>query len=72
MLAILMPPLAVPLKKGAVKDLISDIILCLLVWLRGILHVLWVVFKERNADAKVAPGCVRSFDQHNPLESGRQ
>jgi len=44
-LAILLPPVAVYLKKGAGKDLIINIILCLLFWLPGIIHALYLVFK---------------------------
>lgn len=42
-LAILLPPIAVFLKSGAGKDLIINIILCLLFYLPGIIHALWVV-----------------------------
>jgi len=44
-LAILLPPVAVFLKRGAGKDLLINIILCILFWLPGILHALWVVLK---------------------------
>lgn len=44
-LAILFPPLAVFLKSGLGKDLIINIILCLLFWLPGLIHALWVVTK---------------------------
>jgi uncharacterized membrane protein YqaE (UPF0057 family) len=44
-LAILLPPLAVYLKKGAGKDLLINIILCLLFWLPGIIHALYLIFK---------------------------
>jgi len=44
-LAILLPPLGVFLKKGAGKDLLINIILCILLWLPGIVHALWVVTK---------------------------
>lgn len=42
-LSILLPPLAVFLKKGIGKDLIINIILCLLFYIPGIIHSLWVV-----------------------------
>jgi uncharacterized membrane protein YqaE (UPF0057 family) len=42
-LAILLPPIAVFLKSGAGKDLIINIILCLLFFLPGVVHALWVV-----------------------------
>jgi len=42
-LAILLPPVAVFLKSGAGKDLIINIILCLLFYLPGVIHALWVV-----------------------------
>jgi len=42
-LAIFLPPIAVFLKKGIGKDLIINIILCLLVFFPGVVHALWVV-----------------------------
>lgn len=45
-IAILLPPLAVFLKKGAGMDLIINIALWIvLVWIGGIIHALWVVLK---------------------------
>ncbi len=44
-LAILLPPLAVFLKSGVGKDLLINIILCILFWIPGVLHALWVVLK---------------------------
>jgi len=44
-LAILLPPVAIFLKKGIGKDLIINIILCLFFWLPGIIHALWVIIK---------------------------
>jgi len=44
-LAIIIPPLAVLLKKGVGKDLLINIILCLLFFLPGLIHALWVVTK---------------------------
>ena len=41
--AILLPPLAVFLKKGAGKDLLINILLCLLFWLPAMIHAIWVV-----------------------------
>ena len=45
LIAIFLPPLAVFLKNGAGKDLIINIVLCLLFYVPGILHALWVVMK---------------------------
>ncbi|HEY5703627.1 MAG TPA: YqaE/Pmp3 family membrane protein [Gammaproteobacteria bacterium] len=42
-LAIILPPLAVFLKKGANKDLVINIMLCLLFYVPGIIHALWLV-----------------------------
>lgn len=42
-LAILLPPLAVFLKKGAGKDLVINIVLCFFFWVPGIVHALWLV-----------------------------
>lgn len=43
-IAILLPPLAVFLHKGAGKDLIINLVLCLLFYVPGILHALWLIF----------------------------
>ncbi len=40
--AFLLPPLAVFLKKGAGKDLIINIVLCFFFWVPGIIHAVWV------------------------------
>ena len=40
--SILPPPLAVYLKCGAGKDLLINILLCVLMWVPGILHAVWV------------------------------
>ena len=40
--SILLPPLAVYLKKGAGLDLVINIVLCLLMWLPGVLHAIWL------------------------------
>lgn len=40
--SLLLPPLAVFLKKGAGKDLVINIILCLFFYVPGIIHALWV------------------------------
>ena len=44
-LAILLPPVAVFLKKGVGKDLVINIILCIFFYLPGIIHALWLVMK---------------------------
>lgn len=44
-IAILLPPLAVFLKNGAGKDLVINILLCLVFYVPGILHALWLVTK---------------------------
>ncbi len=44
-IAILLPPVAVFLKKGAGKDLIINIILCLLMFFPGIVHAIWLITK---------------------------
>ncbi len=44
-IAILLPPVAVFLKKGVGGELIINIILTLFVWLPGCLHALWVVLR---------------------------
>jgi uncharacterized membrane protein YqaE (UPF0057 family) len=44
-LAIFLLPIAVLLKSGVGKDLLINIILCLLFFLPGLIHALWVVTK---------------------------
>ena len=44
-IAILLPPVAVFLKSGVGKDLLINIILCLLFFIPGLQHALWVVTK---------------------------
>ena len=44
-LAILLPPVAVFLKKGAGKDLLINIVLCLFFYVPGIIHALWLTTK---------------------------
>ena len=44
-IAILLPPLAVVLKKGVGKDLLINIVLCLCFWIPGIVHALWLLLK---------------------------
>lgn len=43
LLAIFLPPVAVALQRGAGKDLILNIVLCLFFWLPGVIHALIVV-----------------------------
>jgi uncharacterized membrane protein YqaE (UPF0057 family) len=43
--AILLPPLAVFMKKGAGQDLIINIVLCIFFWVPGIIHALWISLK---------------------------
>ena len=46
-LSILIPPSAVFLKKGATQDLLINLVLCLLGFLPGVIHALWLlVFKD--------------------------
>ncbi len=42
-IAILLPPVAVGLKKGIGLALLLNIILCLVFWIPGLIHALWVV-----------------------------
>lgn len=46
LLAIFFPPVAVFFKSGIGKDLIINIILCLLFLIPGVLHALWLVTKD--------------------------
>lgn len=44
-LAILLPPLAVLLARGAGKDLVINILLSLLFWVPSVIHALYVSLK---------------------------
>jgi uncharacterized membrane protein YqaE (UPF0057 family) len=44
-IAILLPPLAVFLQKGAGTDLVINIVLCIVFWVPGIIHALWVTLR---------------------------
>ena len=44
-LAILLPPLAVFLKSGADKNLLINVLLCLIFYFPGIIHAVWLVTK---------------------------
>lgn len=41
--SIILPPLAVFLKNGAGKDLAINVVLCLLGFVPGIIHAIWLV-----------------------------
>ena len=45
-IAILLPPVAVLLKKGMGKDLLINILLCIFFFVPGLIHALWVVLRE--------------------------
>lgn len=45
-IAILLPPLAVGLKRGIGLHLVLNLVLCLLFVLPGLLHALWVVLSD--------------------------
>ncbi|WP_206208157.1 YqaE/Pmp3 family membrane protein [Wenyingzhuangia fucanilytica] len=45
-LAILLPPLAVYLKRGVDKHLLINIVLCFVFYFPGIIHSLWVVTQD--------------------------
>lgn len=45
LLSIFLPPVAVFLKSGVGKDLIINIVLCLLMFLPGVVHALWLTTK---------------------------
>ncbi len=46
LLAILLPPVAVGVKRGLGGSLLLNILLCILFVLPGIIHALWVVLKD--------------------------
>ena len=44
-LAIFLPPIAVLLNNGVGKDLLINIVLCLLFFIPGVIHAIWLVTK---------------------------
>jgi uncharacterized membrane protein YqaE (UPF0057 family) len=44
-LAILLPPVAVYFKRGFGKDLIINIVLCLVLFFPGMIHAVWISTK---------------------------
>lgn len=44
-LAIFLPPVAVFIKNGVGNDLLINIVLCLVMFLPGVVHALWLVTK---------------------------
>lgn len=45
-IAIIFPPLAVYLNNGAGKQLLINIVLCLFIFIPGLLHALWLVTRK--------------------------
>jgi uncharacterized membrane protein YqaE (UPF0057 family) len=45
LIAIFLPPVAVALIRGPGKDLLINILLCLLLFFPGMVHALWIVSK---------------------------
>jgi uncharacterized membrane protein YqaE (UPF0057 family) len=48
-LAILLPPLGAFLQVGATKHLVINIVLCLLGWLPGVAHAVWLVATNKKS-----------------------
>jgi uncharacterized membrane protein YqaE (UPF0057 family) len=46
LLSIFLPPIAVLINNGMGKDLLINIVLCLLGYLPGIVHALWLITKK--------------------------
>ena len=44
-LSVLLPPVAVFLKKGVGKDLVINILLCFLIWIPAVIHAIWISIK---------------------------
>ena len=53
LLAIFLPPVAVAVKRGVGKDLLINILLCLLVFFPGMVHALWIVLNRRRLKSLV-------------------
>ena len=45
LVAIFLPPVAVLLKRGLGRDLLINVLLCLLLYFPGMVHALWIVSK---------------------------
>ncbi len=45
-IALFLPPIAVYLKSGPNRDFVINILLCLLFYVPGIIHALWLVTKS--------------------------
>ena len=45
-IAIIFPPVAVFIKKGFGVDLLVNIVLCILLFLPGLVHALWLISKS--------------------------
>jgi uncharacterized membrane protein YqaE (UPF0057 family) len=45
-IAILLAPVAVFLKKGAGKDLVINIVLCFLMYIPAVIHAIWLITKK--------------------------
>ncbi|MDO6425778.1 YqaE/Pmp3 family membrane protein [Thalassotalea sp. 1_MG-2023] len=45
-LAVLLPPIGVFLKKGVGQDLLINIVLCFIFWVPAVIHAVWLVTKE--------------------------
>ncbi len=47
-LAILLPPVGAYLQVGATKHFVINIVLCLLFWVPGVLHAVWLVVTDQK------------------------
>ncbi|WP_420606106.1 YqaE/Pmp3 family membrane protein [Novosphingopyxis sp.] len=47
-LAVILPPLAVFLKRGVGPELLISIVLCIVFWVPGILYALYIVLSDRG------------------------
>ncbi len=47
-LAVLLPPLAVFLKRGVGTELLISIVLCIILWVPGILYALYIVLSDQG------------------------
>lgn len=47
-LAVLIPPVGVFLKKGVGQDLLINIVLCFIFWLPAVIHAVWLVTKQEH------------------------
>lgn len=55
LIALFLPPLAVALRKGLGLQFLINLVLCLLFWVPGIIHAVYVVCSDERQGAILGP-----------------